>query len=77
MSFPKTMLLMAGASCWEEDLQPLYIGVETIEAVSSFRYLRSVLESHGEIRMDVDCKVAHASCAFGALCSPVFCNGSL
>ena len=67
-------LLVAGASCGEEDLQPIHIGGETIEAVSSFRYLGSVLESHGEIRMDVEDRVVRA---FGALCKPVFCNGSL
>ena len=77
MSFPKTRLLVAGASCGEEDLQPIHIGGETIQAVSSFRYLGSVLESHGEIRMDVEDRVARASRAFGALCRPVFCNGSL
>ena len=77
MSFPKTKLLVAGASCGEEDLQPIHIGGETIEAVSSFRYLGSVLESHGEIWMDVEDRVARASRAFGALCRPVFCNGSL
>ena len=50
MSFPKTKLLVAGASCGEEeeDLQPIHIEVETIEAVSSFRYLGSVLVSHME-----------------------------
>ena len=77
MSFPKTKLLVAGASCGEEDLQPIHIRGETIEAVSSFRHLGSVLESHGKIRMDVEDRVAHASHAFGALCRPVFCNGSL
>ena len=44
---------------------------------ASFRYLGSVFESHGEIRIDVKDRVAHASHAFGALCKPVFCNGSL
>ena len=74
MSFPKTKLLVAGALSGEEDLQPIHIGGETIEAVSSFRYLGSVLESHGEIRMDVEDRVVRAS---RALCRPVFCNGSL
>ena len=74
MSFPKMKLLVAGASCGEEDLQPIHIVGETIEAVSSFRYLGSVLESHGEIRVDVEVRVARAS---RALCRPVFCNGSL
>ena len=42
-----------------------------------FRYLGSILESHEEIRIDVEDRVARASRAFGALCRPVFCNGSL
>ena len=46
--------------------------VEIIDTVSSFRYMRGILESHGEIRMDVEDWVAHASRAFGALCRPVF-----
>ena len=54
MNFPKTKLLVAGASCGEEDLQPIHIGEDTIEALSSFRYLGSILESHGEIRMNVE-----------------------
>ena len=45
---------MAGASCGEEDLQPIYIGRQPVESVSSFRYMGNVLESHGEIRMDVE-----------------------
>ena len=77
MSFPKTKLLVAVASWGEEDLQPIHVGEDTIEAVSSFRYLGSVLESHEGIRMDVEDRVSRASCAFGALCRPVFCNGSL
>ena len=71
MSFPKTKLLVTGATCGEDDLQPMYTRGETIEAVSSFRYLGSILESHGEIRIDVEDRVAHA---FGALCRPVLCN---
>ena len=45
--------------------------------MTSFRYLESTLESHGDIKMDVENKVAHESCAFGALCRPVFYNGRL
>ena len=33
MSFPKTKLLVVSGSCGEENLQPIHIGEETIEAV--------------------------------------------
>ena len=59
---------------WEDNLQPIHIRGETIEAVSSLRCLVSIPESHGEIRMDVKDRVA---CAFGALCRPVLFNVSL
>ena len=77
MSFPKTKLFVAGTSCGEKDLKPIRIEVETIEAVSSFRYLGSILESHEEIKMDVEDRVARASHTFDALCRPAFCNGNL
>ena len=65
MSFPKTNWLVTGAAFGEEDLQPIHIREDIIEAVSSFRYLGSVIESHGEIKMDVEDRVANASCTFG------------
>ena len=77
MSFPKTKLFVAGARCGVEDLQPINIRGETIEAVLSFRYLGSILESHGEILIDVEDRVASVLCAFGALCRSVFHDGGL
>ena len=41
-------------------------------AVSIFRYLGSILESHGEMKVYVEDRVAYASRAFGALCRPCF-----
>ena len=70
MSIPKTKVLVAGGG--EEDVQPIHIRGEVIEAVTDFRYLGSIIEANGDIRMEVEQRIAHASRAFGALRKPVF-----
>ena len=76
LSLSKTKLLMTGK--WNEaDIQPIIVRGEPIEAVSQFRYLGSVVESHGEVLKDVEDRIAKASRAFGALCKPVFQDSSL
>ena len=45
ISFPKTKLLVAGSGITGADLASLSIGSCVIEAVPSFRYLRSFVES--------------------------------
>ena len=65
ISFSKTKLLdAAGNGIMESNLVPLRIGC-------------SVVESHGEMGLDLDDKIARASKAFGALRKSVFQDSSL
>ena len=77
ISFPKTKLMVAGRGIIESDVVPLCIGSSVVDTVQSFRYLGSVVESHGGVMLDLDDKIARASRAFGALQKPVFRDGSL
>ena len=77
ISFPKTKLMVTGRGIIESDVAPLCIGNSIVDTVPSFRYLGSVVESHGGVMLDFDDKIARASRAFGALQKPVFQDGSL
>ena len=77
ISIPKTKLMVAGTGIIESDVAPLCIGSSVVDTVPSFRYLGSVVESHGWVMLDLDDKIARASRAFGALQKPVFRDGSL
>ena len=76
VSLPKTKFLFAGT--WNEsDMQSVIIRGESIEAVTDFKYLISVVEAHGEDMKDEKDKIARASRDFGVLCRPFFQDGSL
>ena len=77
MSMSKTKLLVVGEPRVEEDLQPINIRGESIEAVTDFRYLGSTVEANGELMMDAEDRIGRASRAFGSLCRPVFRDGNL
>ena len=79
ISFPKTKLMVAGRGIIESDVAPLCIGSSVADTVPSFKYLGSVVESHGRVMLDLDDKIAshRVSRAFGALQKPVFRDGSL
>ena len=62
ISFPKTKLMVVGTGIIESDVAPLYIGSSVVDTVPSFRYLGSVVESHGWVTLDLDDKIARASC---------------
>ena len=62
VSVPKTKLMVAGAQNEDqEDIQPICIKGEAVEVVSAFRYLGSVVESHGSMMGDMEDKIARAS----------------
>ena len=70
LSLQKTKLMVAGT--WsEEDLQPIVIRGDSIEVVSEFCYLGSIVEMHGEVPNDAEDKIARDSRPFGVLCRPV------
>ena len=58
-------------------MQSVIIRGESIEAVTHFNYHISVVVAHGEVMKNEEDKIAKASRAFGALCRPVFQDGSL
>ena len=68
--------MVAGRGIIESDVAPLCIGSSVVDTVSSFRYLGSVVESHGGVMLDLDNKFARASRVFGALQKPVSWDGS-
>ena len=76
MSLVKTKLLVSEAGS-EEAQQPIIIRGQPVEVVDAFKYLGAVMEGKGEVLLDVEDKIAHASRAFGALCRPVFNDGNL
>ena len=51
VKIPKTKVLVAGRD--ETDVQPICIG-EVIKAVTNFRYLGSIIEASGDIKMKVE-----------------------
>lgn len=71
MNMLKTKLMVAGVQR-EEDLWPIYIIGEPIEAVKGFKYLRAIIEPHGGIERDAQDRVARAWRRFEASSKPVF-----
>ena len=51
----------------EEDRLPLVMGSNTIECVSEFPYLGSLIADSGRLDVEVEKRIANASRAFGAL----------
>jgi len=77
ISIPKTKFLVAGRNITRNDLNPISIDGHIIEAVSSFRYLGSVVECHGGINEELTVRVSRAAAVFGAVHRSVFSDGSL
>ena len=74
ISSPKTKLMVAGTEIMETDVVSLCIGSSVIEAILSFRYLGSFVESHGGVMLDLDDKIARTSRALVWMAiSPVSC----
>ena len=77
VSLPKTKLMVTGFGVEEEDVAPITVRSEVIECVDHFSYLGSVVSSDGRIDAEVDCRIAKASKAFGALRCAVFKDSNL
>ena len=76
LNIPKTKLLVAGTP-HSEDLQPLQLAGGSVECVTDFQYLGSVVEAKGGVGKDVCERIAKASRAFGMLKEPVFRDRNL
>jgi len=77
ISIPKTKLLVARRNITQNDLDPISIGGGTIETVSSFCYLGSVVERHGGVCVELSARVCCAAAVFEALHRSVFGDGLL
>jgi len=47
-----------------DDAAPLELGGRSIEVVKEFKYLRSLIEVHGGMTGEVNCRIAQASKGF-------------
>jgi len=58
-------------------MDPITIVGGNIEVVSSFHYLRYVMECHGGVKEELTVRVSRAPAVFGALHASFFNDGSL
>ena len=77
ISVRKTKLLVAGSNITQADLDTIRIGESTVETVSSFCYLGSVVDCHGSMNAELTARVARAAAVFGVLRRSVFCDSLL
>ena len=77
VSVAKTKQLVAGVDCEESDLQPINIRGGTIETVTKFKYLGSIIEANGSVQREVENRISKASRVFSALKRPVFADKDL
>lgn len=75
VNFMKTKAMACGAGHSDDDLQPLTVAGETVESVSAYGYLGSLVSPSTRAGLEVDRRLAAASRAFGAL-RKVLCNSS-
>ena len=72
VSIQKTKFMVVGHGVAEEDKLPLAVDDGSVEWVSEFPYLGSLMAESGRSHMEVDKRIANASKAFGALRRAVF-----
>ena len=79
LSILKTKLLVAGVHLTTGDLASLELGGGSVEVVKEFKYLGSLIESHGGMTGEVTRRIAQASRVFGEHRSSAFtaCDFSL
>ena len=72
LSFEKTKFMVVGYGVDEGDMLPLDLPSGSIDWVSEFPYLGSLIAESGRAYEEVDRRIACASRAFGALRQPIF-----
>ena len=78
VSLPKTKFMVVGCGVTDEDRLPLLLeDGGTVECVSQFPYLGSLIAESGRSHEEVDRRIASASKAFGALRRAVFRDSNL
>ena len=68
--------MVAGCNITEEDRQPIAVDGGTIDHVSQFQYLGSVISDNGQIDAEIYRCTVNASKAFGALIASSCIHGS-
>ena len=69
--------MVTGSNITQEDRLPIKVQDGTIEHVSDFQYLGSVITESGRIDEEIDRRIANALTAFGALTQAVFSDHNL
>ena len=77
ISIPKTKVLVVGSYVVQSDLDPIVVGSDFITSVASFRYLGSLVESHGGVQLELDARISRTASVFGALRRSVFSDHML
>ena len=77
ISIPKTKFLVVGSYVMQSDLDPIVVGSDFITSVASFRYLGSLVESHGGVQLELNTRISRAASVFGALRRSVFSDHML
>ena len=77
VSIQKTKFMVDGHGVAEEEKLPLAVDDGSIEWVSEFPYLGSLMAESGRSHMEVDKRIANASKDFGALRQAVFKDNHL
>ena len=61
ISIPKTKFLVVGSYVLQSDRDPIVVGSDFVTSVASFRYLGSLVESHGGVQLELNATVSCAS----------------
>ena len=77
ISIPKTKFLVVGSYVVQSDLNPIVVGSDFITSAASFCYLRSLVESHGGVQLELSTRISRAASVFGALRRSVFSDHML
>ena len=67
LSIAKTKLLVADVDCEASDLQPINIRGGSIETVTEFKYLGTIIEANESVLREMENRISKASTAFDAL----------
>ena len=77
VSINETKFMITGSNITQEDRLTIKVEVGTIEHVSDFQYLGSVITESGRIDEEIDRRIPNVSKAFGALRQVVFRDHNL
>lgn len=77
LSVEKTKGMVVGQEVDEHDAAPVQVEGGRVDIVDHFPYLGSSISRDGEVTVEIDCRIAKASRAFGCLRRPIFQDRNL